>query len=116
VPRAQVAPHKLPAFELAGPQNMAAQADPAPIAAVTPVGVSGGSGTLNGNPNGLSREVLNSAIQGTMASLATCFSPSAQNPMVSVSFEADPEDEPALSASTGRPLMPSAAFGTSSRT
>ena len=103
VPRAQVAPHKLPAFELAGPQNVAAQADPAPMAAVPPIGVSGGSGTLNGNPNGLSRDVLNSAIQGTMGSLATCFSPSAQNPMVAVSFEADPEGRASLVRVNGAP-------------
>jgi hypothetical protein len=98
-----VTQQKLRAFELAGPQNEAAQADPAPVAAVTPTGVSGGSGTLNGNPNGLSREVLNSAIQGTMGSLATCFSPSAQNPMVSVSFEADPAGRASLVRVNGAP-------------
>jgi hypothetical protein len=103
VPHAQVTPRKLQAFELAGPRNEGAQADPAPVAAAAPVGVSGGSGTLNGNPNGLSRDVLNSAIQGTMGSLATCFSPSAQNPMVSVSFEADPEGRASLVRVNGAP-------------
>lgn len=103
VPHSQVTPRKLSAFALGGPQNEVAQADPAPVAAVAPVGVSGSPGTLNGNPNGLSREVLNSAIQGTMASLATCFSPSAQNPMVSVSFEADPAGRASLVRVNGAP-------------
>jgi hypothetical protein len=103
VSRAPVSQRKLQAFELAGPQNEAPPADPAPVAAVTPTGVSGGAGTLNGNPNGLSRDVLNSAIQGTMGSLATCFSPSAQNPMVSVSFEADPAGRASLVRVNGAP-------------
>jgi hypothetical protein len=103
VSRAQVTPRRLEAFALAGPQNEAVQPDPAPVAAVTPVGVSGAPGTLNGNPNGLNREVLNSAIQGTMASLATCFSPSAENPMVSVSFEADPAGRASLVRVHGAP-------------
>jgi hypothetical protein len=103
VSRGPVTQQKLRAFELAGPQNEAAPADPAPVAAVTPTGVSGGSGTLNGNPNGLNRDVLNSAIQGTMGSLATCFSPSAQNPMVSVSFEADPAGRASLVRVNGAP-------------
>ena len=96
-------PRRLPGFGLAGPQNQAFEPDPAPIAAVPPAAASGGSGTLNGNPNGLSREVLNSSIQGTMSSLATCFSPSAQNPMVSVSFEADPSGRASLVRVSGAP-------------
>lgn len=103
VSRGLVTHQKLRAFELAGPQNEAPPADPAPVAAVTPTGVSGGAGTLNGNPNGLSRDVLNSAIQGTMGSLATCFSPSAENPMVSVSFEADPAGRASLVRVNGAP-------------
>ena len=93
----------LPGFGLAGPQNQAAQFDPEPAAAVTRPVASAGSGTLNGNPNGLTRETLNSAIQGTMASLVTCFSPSAQNPMVSVSFEADPAGRASLVRVNGAP-------------
>jgi hypothetical protein len=96
VPRPQVTPRRLEAFGLAGPQNEALQPAQAPVAAVTPVGVPAGPATLNGNPNGLNRDVLNSAIQGTMASLATCFSPSAENPAVSVSFEADPAGRASL--------------------
>ena len=94
---------RLPGFGLAGPQNEASRFDPEPVAAVARPGASGGSGTLNGNPNGLTRETLNSAIQGTMASLVTCFSPSAQNPMVAVSFEADPAGRASLVRVNGAP-------------
>jgi hypothetical protein len=103
VPSARQVARKLPGFGLAGPQGEGAQANPAPVAAVNPAAASGGSGTLNGNPNGLSREALNSAVQGTMASLATCFSPSAQNPMVAVSFEADPSGRASLVRVSGAP-------------
>jgi len=94
---------KLPGFGLASPQNPVAEPDPAPAAAPAHYAASEGSATLNGNPNGLSRDVLNSAIQGTMGSLATCFSPSAQNPMVSVSFEADPSGRASLVRVNGAP-------------
>jgi hypothetical protein len=94
---------RLPAFGLAGPQNPGPESEPAPVAAVTHVAAPGGPATLNGNPNGLSRDVLNSAIQGTMGSLASCFSPSAQNPMVSVSFEADPSGRASLVRVNGAP-------------
>jgi hypothetical protein len=77
--------------------------DPGPVAAVNPAATPGGAGTLNGNPNGLSRDALNSAIQGTMGSLATCFSPSAENPMVAVSFEADPAGRASLVRVSGAP-------------
>jgi hypothetical protein len=38
-----------------------------------------------------------------MGSLATCFSPSAENPMVSVSFEADPSGRASLVRVSGAP-------------
>jgi hypothetical protein len=97
------APRGLPGFGLAAPQNQDPEPDPAPVAAANPGAASAGPGTLNGNPNGLSREVLNSTIQGTMGSLATCFSPSAENPMVSVSFEADPSGRASLVRVSGAP-------------
>ena len=102
-PGAHQVARRLPGFNLDSPQNEAVQPDLAPVVAVTPVAAAGGSGTLNGNANGLTREVLNSAIQGTMGSLATCFSPSAQNPMVSVSFEADPSGRASLVRVIGAP-------------
>jgi hypothetical protein len=98
------APRRLPGFGLAAaPVNQDPQSDPAPVAAANPGAASAGPGTLNGNPNGLSREILNSTIQGTMGSLATCFSPSAENPMVSVSFEADPSGRASLVRVSGAP-------------
>jgi hypothetical protein len=103
VPREPQVARRLPGFGLAGPQNEGAQFDPEPAAAVARPAASGGSGTLNGNPNGLTREALNSAIQGTMGSLVTCFSPSAQNPMVAVSFEADPAGRASLVRVNGAP-------------
>jgi hypothetical protein len=102
-PRERQVARRLPGFGLAGPQNEAAQFDPEPAAAVTRSAAPGGAGTLNGNPNGLTREVLNSAIQGSMASLVTCFSPSVQNPMVAVSFEADPAGRASLVRVNGAP-------------
>jgi len=93
----------LPGFGLAGPQNVGDDPGPEPAVAVTHTASPAGSTTLNGNPNGLSRDVLNSAIQGTMGSLASCFSPSAENPMVSVSFEADPSGRPSLVRVNGAP-------------
>jgi hypothetical protein len=94
---------RLPGFGLAGPQNEAAQFEPEPVVAAPRAAASGGSGTLNGNPNGLTRDSLNSAIQGTMGPLAACFSPSAQNPMVAVSFEADPAGRASLVRVNGAP-------------
>jgi hypothetical protein len=80
--------------------------DPAPaVAAVTP-GASGGPGapaTLNGDPNGLTRETLNRSIQGAMGSLASCFSSLTHDPMVAVSFEADPSGRPSLLRVSGAP-------------
>jgi hypothetical protein len=57
--------------------------------------------TLNGDPKGLSREVLNRALQGAVASVASCFSSSSQAPMVAISFEADPSGRPSLVRVTG---------------
>jgi len=58
--------------------------------------------TLNGDPKGLSREVLNRALQGAVASVASCFSSSSQAPMVAISFEADPSGRPQPSAGDRR--------------
>jgi len=71
--------------------------DPAP-AQVQPVNdkPTGPRQTLNGDPNGLTRDVLNRSIQGAMGSLAACFASLTQDPMVSVSFEADPSGKPSL--------------------
>jgi len=102
-PAARTVARKLRGFGLGAPSEEPAQADPGPALAVTPSVSGAGAGTLNGNPNGLSREALNSAIQGTMGSLAACFSPSAQNPMVAVSFEADPAGRPSLIRVNGAP-------------
>ncbi len=59
--------------------------------------------TLNGDPNGLTRDTLNRSIQGAMGSLAACFSSLTQDPMVSVSFEADPSGRPSLVRVGGAP-------------
>jgi hypothetical protein len=59
--------------------------------------------TLNGDPNGLTRETLNRAVQGAMGSLAACFSSLTEDPMVSVSFEADPSGRPSLVRVNGAP-------------
>jgi hypothetical protein len=100
--RSGAAPRKLQAFSMGGPGVEPTQLGPEPVVAAR-AAASGGSGTLNGNPNGLSRETLNSAIQGTMGLLATCFSPSAQNPMVALSFEADPSGRASLVRVSGAP-------------
>jgi len=62
-----------------------------------------GNGTLNGDANGLTRETLNHAIQGAMGSLAACFTSITQEPMVAVSFEADPSGRPSLVRVNGAP-------------
>lgn len=80
--------------------------DPAPMAAVVPTspGAAGKAPpTLNGDPNGLTREALNQSIQGAMGSLAACFSSLSQDPMVAVSFEADPSGRPSLVRVNGAP-------------
>lgn len=102
-PQQKVQENRLPSFGLGAPVEAPAESDPGPAVAVAPTGVPAGTGTLNGHPNGLTREALNMAVQGTMGRLATCFSPSAQNPMVSVSFEADPAGRPSLVRINGAP-------------
>ena len=99
----RLGPRKLRVLGSFDPGPAAMQDDPAPVAVANPVAGSGGAGTLNGNPNGLSRDTLNVAIQGTLGSLAACFSPSAENPMVAVSFEADPSGRPSLVRVNGAP-------------
>jgi hypothetical protein len=59
--------------------------------------------TLNGDPNGITRDTLNRSIQGAMGSFAACFSSLTQDPMVSVSFEADPSGRPSLVRVGGAP-------------
>jgi hypothetical protein len=79
--------------------------DPAPAAvvAVAPSGGGKGPATLNGDANGLTREALNQSIQGAMGALASCFSSLTQDPMVAVSFEADPSGRPSLVRVNGAP-------------
>jgi len=57
--------------------------------------------TLNGHPNGLRREILNRAIQEAMGSYAKCFTLTEQEPLVSVSFQADPSGRPSSVRVTG---------------
>jgi hypothetical protein len=102
-PQKQTEAKKLPSFGLAGPVGAPTESNPEPAVVATPSGAPAGTGTLNGHPNGLTREALNSAVQGSMGQLAACFSPSAQNPMVSVSFEADPAGRPSLLRINGAP-------------
>lgn len=79
--------------------------EPAPVAvvAVAPSGGGKAPPTLNGDPNGLTREALNQSIQGAMGALAACFSSLTQDPMVAVSFEADPSGRPSLVRVNGAP-------------
>ena len=63
----------------------------------------GSRATLNGDPNGITRDTLNRAVQGAMGSLASCFSALTEDPMVSVSFEADPSGKPSLVRVGGAP-------------
>jgi len=78
--------------------------DPVPTQAQpTGVGQAANRGTLNGDPNGITRETLNRSIQGAMGSLAGCFSNITQDPMVAVSFEAEPSGRPSLVRVTGAP-------------
>ena len=104
-PAERHAARQLPGFGLGSPQMGEAPSAAEPVVAVNPTVASGaaGSGTLNGHPNGLSRTTLNTAIQGTMGSLASCFTPSAQSPMVAVSFEADPAGRASLVRVSGAP-------------
>ena len=64
---------------------------------------SGSRSTLNGDPNGITRDTLNRSIQGAMGAFAACFSSLTQDPMVSVSFEADPGGKPSLVRVGGAP-------------
>jgi hypothetical protein len=80
--------------------------DPAPVVVAAQPSASpgqGGPATLNGDPNGLTRETLNQAVQGAMGSLASCFASLTQDPMVAVSFEADPSGRPSLLRVNGAP-------------
>ena len=63
----------------------------------------GSRSTLNGDPNGITRDTLSRSIQGAMGSFAACFSSLTQDPMVSVSFEADPSGKPSLVRVGGAP-------------
>jgi hypothetical protein len=102
-PQRKMQDNRLPSFGLGGPVGAPAESDPGLAVAAAPTGVPAGTGSLNGHPNGLTREALNVAVQGTMGQLASCFSPSAQNPMVAVSFEADPAGRPSLVRINGAP-------------
>ncbi len=79
--------------------------DQAPVAAPTAAAKpqAGGGATLNGHPNGITRDTVNRSIQGAMGSLANCFTNVTQDPMVAVSFEADPSGHPSLVRVNGAP-------------
>jgi hypothetical protein len=77
--------------------------DPGPTEAPTGAGQPATRGTLNGDPNGITRETLNRSIQGSMGALAACFTNITQDPMVAVSFEADPSGRPSLVRVNGAP-------------
>jgi hypothetical protein len=72
----------------------------APTAAAKP---QEGAATLNGHPNGITRDTVNRSIQGSMGALANCFTNVTQDPMVAVSFEADPSGHPSLVRVNGAP-------------
>jgi hypothetical protein len=59
--------------------------------------------TLNGDPNGITRESLNRSVQGAMGALAGCFASTTQDPTIAVSFEADPSGKPSLVRISGAP-------------
>jgi hypothetical protein len=78
------------------------QDDPAPT--VAPIaGPAKPGGTLNGHPNGITRETVNHSIQSAMGSLAACFTNVTHDPMVAVSFEAEPSGSPSLVRVNGAP-------------
>jgi hypothetical protein len=79
--------------------------DPAPVAVAAPSGPAGPGqpATLNGDPNGLTQSTLNQTVQGAMGSLASCFASLTHDPMVAVSFEADPSGRPSLLRVNGAP-------------
>lgn len=78
--------------------------DPLPTQVQPVTTTPGGSqATLNGDPNGITRDTLNRSIQGAMGAFASCFSALTQDPMVSVSFEADPSGKPSLVRVGGAP-------------
>ena len=59
--------------------------------------------TMNGHPNGITRDALNRAIQDAVPSMAACFSTQTDPPKVSISFEADPNGRPSLVRVGGSP-------------
>ena len=96
------------AFRRQGGQAIAPQViadDPAPSEApsASAAGRQAGNVTLNGDPNGITRETLNRSIQGAMGALASCFTNITHDPMVAVSFEADPSGRPSLVRVSGAP-------------
>jgi hypothetical protein len=96
--------YRATAGEAIAPTVVADDPMAAPVVAMAPSG-SGAQGpaTLNGDPNGLTRETLNQSIQGAMGSLASCFTSLSQDPMVAISFEADPAGRPSLVRINGAP-------------
>jgi len=81
--------------------------DPSPTALAAPSASSGKPAvptpSLNGDPNGITRDTLNRSVQGAMGALANCFASMTQDPMVAVSFEADPSGKPSLVRVSGAP-------------
>jgi len=95
------------AYRTAGGEPIAPMivSDDPPAAALAAAGDHKGptQNTLNGDPGGLTRDSLNHAISSAMSALASCFSPSAQDPMVAISFEAAPSGHPSLVRVNGAP-------------
>jgi len=104
VDRSQPVEYRATAGQAIAPAVFADDPVAQPAAVVAPSGSGAhGPATLNGDANGLTRETLNQSIQGAMGSLAACFSSMTQDPMVAVSFEADPAGRPSLVRINGAP-------------
>jgi len=60
-------------------------------------------GSLNGDPRGLTRDSLNRSMAPIVGKIAACFSPGMGNPMVSLSFEAEPSGRTSMLRVKGAP-------------
>jgi hypothetical protein len=78
---------------------------PAPAAiSASPANARGPQGgSLNGDPRGLTRDSLNRSMAPVVGRIASCFSPGMGNPMVSLSFDAEPNGRTSLLRVKGAP-------------
>jgi hypothetical protein len=78
---------------------------PAPSATLAlPAGGGGQSSpSLNGNPRGLTRDSVNRSMGPVIGKIASCFNPGMGNPMVSLSFEAEPNGRASMLRVRGAP-------------